>query len=201
MCDCRGLLDDDQTKCSGCEDWREHYRMQDGSVCGVVTGKIAKRAGSKLCSNCWTARAPPQPQTRPPSSPRSSVSGRSTPVQTPMMQTPPAPQAATEARMDFVMGRMEEMLARMESIMGLMLSQQQSSVFGAAGPPLPPPGIATACAPPAPPSASNVAASASAASGPPLPPPWIATACASPTPPGASNVAAQGRQWQHRQEQ
>ena len=50
--------------------------------------------------------------------------------------------------MEFVMGRMEEVLARMESIMGLMLSQQQSSVFGAAGPPLPPPGIATACASP-----------------------------------------------------
>ena len=65
--------------------------------------------------------------------------------------------------MDFVMGRMEEMLARMESTMGLMLSQQQSSGFGAAGPPLPPPGIATACASPAPPSASNVAASASVA--------------------------------------
>ena len=158
MCDCRGLLDDDQTKCSGCEDWREHYRMQDGSVCGVVIGKIAKRAGSKLCSNCWTARAPPQPQTRPPSSPRSSVSGRSTPVQTPMMQTPPAPQAPTDARMEFVMGRMEEVLARMESIMGLMLSQQQSSVFGAAGQLQPPPGIPTACAPPAPPGASNVAA-------------------------------------------
>ena len=158
MCDCRGLLDDDQTKCSGCEYWREHYRMQDGSVCGVVTGKIAKRAGSKLCSNCWTARAPPQPQTRPPSSPRSSVSGRSTPVQTPMMQTPPAPQAPTDARMEFVMGRMEEVLARMESIMGLMLSQQQSSVFGAAGQLQPPPGITTACAPPAPPGASNVAA-------------------------------------------
>ena len=65
--------------------------------------------------------------------------------------------------MEGIMERMEAMLARMESIMGLMLSQQQSSVFGAAGPPLPPPGIATACASPAPPGASNVAEIASAA--------------------------------------
>ena len=163
MCDCRGLLDDNQTPCEGCKYWRRDSRITDGRACGVTICKKAKRGDFKLCKECWDARAPPQSETGAPSSPRSSVSGRSTPVQTPMMQTPPAPQAPTDARMEFVMGRMEEMLARMESIMGLMLSQQQSSVFGAAGPPLPPPGIATACASPAPPGASNVAAIASAA--------------------------------------
>ena len=152
MCDCKGLLDDNQTSCSGCEYWRLQLRQPEGTVCEGAIGKIAKRAGVKLCSGCWTARAPPPSQTGPPSSPRSSVSGRSTPVQTPMMQTPPAPQAATDARMEAIMERMEEMLARMESIMGLMVSQQQ-----AASQLQPPPGITTACAPPAPPGASNVA--------------------------------------------
>ena len=65
--------------------------------------------------------------------------------------------------MDFVMGRMEELLVRMEGIMGLMLSQQHASVVRAASQLQPPPGITTACAPPAPPGASNVAATASAA--------------------------------------
>ena len=65
--------------------------------------------------------------------------------------------------MEAIMEWMESMLGRMEGIMGLMVSQTQSSSFGAASQLQPPPGVATACASPAPPGASNVAASASAA--------------------------------------
>ena len=148
MCDCRGLLEDNQTPCEGCRYWRRDSRITDGRACGDNIGKKAKRTQAALCSVCWDARAPPPSQT----TASSDASGRSTPVQSQMMQTPPAPQAATTARMEAIMERMEEILVRMESIMGLMVSQQQ-----AASGLQPPPGITTACAPPAPPGASNVA--------------------------------------------
>ena len=164
MCDCKGLLDDNQTPCEGCKYWRKDSRITDGRACGVTICKKAKRGDFKLCKECWDARAPPQSETGAPSSPRSSVSGRSTPVQTPMLQTPPRPQAPTDARMEAIMERMESMLGRMEGIMGLMVSQTQSAGFGAASQLQPPPGITTACAPPAPPGASHVAAIASASS-------------------------------------
>ena len=57
MCDCKGLLDDNQTLCDGCKYWRRDCRITDGRACGVTIGRKAKRADTKLCANCWDARA------------------------------------------------------------------------------------------------------------------------------------------------
>ena len=158
MCECPGYVGVAaamENRCDGCGPWRQKYRVPNGQPCTENISKTARRTGAMLCHGCWEAHVP-----RPPSSARSSRSGRSTPVLSSQLHTPPPPPGIAD-----VCARMEVMLGRMEGILGLLVMQSQAAERGAAGPPLPP-GLTPALALPAPPGASAVAAAPPTATAP-----------------------------------
>ena len=120
--------------CEGCRAWREKYHYAMGVRCGENIARTAKRAEKALCSYCWEARAEHH---TPRSEQPSAHSGRSTPVQNALLQSPPPP-----PQLHDICARMEVMLGRMEGVLGLLVSQSQ-----AANAPPPPPGIAAHAAP------------------------------------------------------
>ena len=150
-------------RCDGCAHWREKYRVSVGQPCTDNISKTARRTEKMLCHQCWLAHVP-----GPPLSPHSSRSGRSTPVLSPQVHTPPPPPGIAD-----ICARMEAMLGRIEGILGLLVMQSQAAERGAAGLPLPL-GFTPASALPAPPGASAVAA---------LPPTATAPQSIAPNPP------------------
>jgi len=141
MCECLGTKQNG-VPCVGCESWREKYHHPVGQKCGENIAKTARRAGAALCAYCWEGRAPGEPVPLAnggmgsPRSQASAHSGRSTPVQNPQLNAPPPP-----PQLHDICARMEAMLARMEGVLGLMVSQSQAAAMAANAPP-PPPGIA-----------------------------------------------------------
>ena len=141
MCECLGTKQNG-VPCVGCESWREKYHHPVGQKCGENIAKTARRAGAALCAYCWEGRAPGEPVPLAnggmgsPRSQASAHSGRSTPVQNPQLNAPPPP-----PQLHDICARMEAMLARMEGVLGLLVSQSQAAAMAANAPP-PPPGIA-----------------------------------------------------------
>ena len=161
MCECPGFIGASMENiCEGCRAWREKYHYAMGVRCGENISKTAKRAEKTLCSYCWEARAEHH---TPRSDQPSAHSGRSTPVQNALLQSPPPP-----PQLHDICARMEVMLGRMEGVLGLLVSQSQAAALA---PPGPPPGIEAVGAPA---TATAPVATATAPAGAP-----VATATAS----------------------